>query len=74
MDPADLAIRYMDSLPPEERLPDWDHTRALMVRPAPEAGAPAPDFTLKTLDGTTKITLSKVGLNQPVVLIFGSYT
>lgn len=34
----------------------------------------APDFTLTTVDGLKKITLSKELGDQPVVLIFGSFT
>ncbi|MBI2190833.1 MAG: hypothetical protein HYU36_02465 [Planctomycetes bacterium] len=40
-------------------------------RPAP--GDPAPDFTLKTLDGPT-LSLSQLVAERPVVLEFGSYT
>ncbi|HYF01220.1 MAG TPA: hypothetical protein VEJ18_20015 [Planctomycetota bacterium] len=39
----------------------------------PDPGAPAPDFTLKTQDGTSEIRLSKLR-GRPVLLIFGSYT
>lgn len=39
----------------------------------PEVGKPAPDFTLKSLDGKTEVPLSKL-VGRPVVLIFGSYT
>lgn len=39
----------------------------------PELGKPAPDFTLKSLDGKTEVQLSKL-VGRPVVLIFGSYT
>lgn len=41
---------------------------------APAAGEQAPDFTLATLDGKKKITLSSFRGNKPVILIFGSYT
>lgn len=39
-----------------------------------KVGDLAPDFTLKSLDGPEKVTLSKFRGKQPVVLIFGSYT
>jgi len=37
-------------------------------------GQPAPDFTLRSPDGKTAVTLSDYKDRQPVVLIFGSYT
>ncbi len=37
-------------------------------------GDRAPDFTLRTLDGDKKVTLSQYRGKEPVVLIFGSYT
>ena len=41
---------------------------------APKVGQPAPDFTLKTSDGTRNVTLSSLRGKRPVVLIFGSFT
>lgn len=38
------------------------------------AGKPAPDFTLKTLDGKKEVKLSSFQGKRPVALIFGSYT
>jgi peroxiredoxin len=38
------------------------------------AGDEAPDFTLKTLDGSAEVTLSNYRGECPVALIFGSYT
>ena len=38
------------------------------------AGTLAPDFTLRTIDRQTEITLSAHRGRRPVVLIFGSYT
>ena len=38
------------------------------------AGDVAPDFTLKTVDGTAQVTLSSFRGQRPVVLVFGSYT
>ena len=40
----------------------------------PKLDAPAPDFTLKSPDGKTTITLSEFRGKSPVVLIFGSFT
>jgi hypothetical protein len=37
-------------------------------------GNPAPDFTLSTHDGTSRVTLSSHRGQRPVVLVFGSYT
>jgi hypothetical protein len=44
------------------------------LQPGPTVGAPAPDFTLKTVDGAQEITLSKLVGPRPVVLIFGNFT
>jgi hypothetical protein len=40
----------------------------------PKLNAPAPDFTLKSPDGKTTITLSSFKGKKPVALIFGSFT
>ncbi len=40
----------------------------------PAVGAPAPDFTLKTVDGKESVTLSKLVGPKPVVLVFGNFT
>jgi hypothetical protein len=40
----------------------------------PAVGRRAPDFTLKTFDGETTVTLSRFGGKKPVVLVFGSFT
>ena len=37
-------------------------------------GEAAPDFTLPTLDRSTKVALSSHRGQRPVVLVFGSYT
>ena len=73
-DMADQFIERMDSLPPEERVPDWDRTRALMVREAPAVGDRAPDFELPLEDGSGVVRLSTLASEKPVVLVFGSYT
>jgi hypothetical protein len=39
-----------------------------------QLGDAAPDFTLKTLDGSAQVRLSAFKYKKPVVLIFGSYT
>ena len=55
-------------------------TRALFsqelgsLQPGPKLDESAPDFTLKTNDGTQEITLSKLVGPKPVVLIFGNFT
>lgn len=67
-------IAYMDAKLPEERVPNWETTRALMLREAPKVGEDAPDFTLETRDGDESIRLSKFEGDRPVVLIFGSWT
>ena len=40
----------------------------------PQVDAPAPDFTLKTHDGQSSVTLSQFQGARPVVLILGSFT
>ena len=72
--PAQRFIERMDSLPPEERVPNWETTRALMQRPSPTVGSLAPDFTLHTPDGSQTITRSAFQASRPLVLIFGSFT
>jgi hypothetical protein len=48
----------------------WMPARAGRLQP----GDPAPDFSLRTLDGTARVELSSLRGQKPVVLIFGSYT
>jgi hypothetical protein len=59
------ALAAQEKPPPGARMP---------VEGGPKVGTPAPDFTLKTLDGKGEVTLSSFRGKQPVVLIFGSYT
>jgi hypothetical protein len=60
-------------------------TKAMLVRglfrqeigslqPGPRLDESAPDFTLKTNDGKSEITLSRLLGQKPVVLVFGSFT
>ncbi len=63
----------MDQAPAEGRVPNWEHTKALMARRAPKVGDPSPDFTLKTVDGQS-ITRSSYQAGKPLVLVFGSLT
>ena len=44
------------------------------IQEGPKVGAPAPDFTLKTVDGKETVRLSKVVGKKPVVLVFGNFT
>jgi hypothetical protein len=44
------------------------------LQPGIALGAPAPDFTLKTVDGREEITLSKLVGPKPIVLVFGNFT
>ena len=67
-------IAYMDAKLPEERVPNWETTKALMLREAPNVGEEAPDFTLETRDGSESIRLSQFKGDRPVVLVFGSWT
>ncbi len=67
-------IAYMDAKLPEERVPNWETTKALMLRDAPNVGEEAPDFTLETRDGSESIRLSQFEGHRSVVLVFGSWT
>ena len=61
-DGDEIARRWvakMDAKPPEERVANWDNTRAMMMREAPKVGDVAPDFTLETRDGNETIRLSQ---------------
>ncbi len=44
------------------------------LQPGPKVDESAPDFTLKTVDGQSEITLSKIIGSRPVVLVFGNFT
>jgi alkylhydroperoxidase family enzyme/alkyl hydroperoxide reductase subunit AhpC len=44
------------------------------IQEGPGVDDPAPDFTLKTVDGTETVTLSKLVGPKPVVLVFGNFT
>ncbi len=57
---------------PDRQLPP-SHP-SLMMRPGPQQGTVAPDFTLKLKDGTKQVTLSDFRGKSPVVLVFGSFT
>ena len=48
----------------------WLRARAGSLRP----GDAAPDFSLVKLDKTSRVQLSELTKQQPVVLVFGSYT
>jgi peroxiredoxin len=48
----------------------WMHARTGTLRP----GDAAPDFSLTKLDKSSTVQLSSLTAQQPVVLVFGSYT
>ncbi len=48
----------------------WTEARAGSLR----VGDPAPDFSLPKLDKSQTVQLSRLSRQQPVVLVFGSYT
>ena len=50
------------------------HQELGSLQPGPKLDEPAPDFTLKTYDGKSEITLSKQIGPKPLVLIFGNFT
>ncbi len=67
-------IKDMDAKPPEQRVPNWESTRALMLREAPRVGEVAPDFMLPTRDGSGSMGPAQFEGDRPVMLIFGSWT
>jgi len=73
-DPSQFFIERMDKAPVEQRPKSWDRTKSLMARTAPAVGEEAPDFTLPAVDGNQTITRSAHQGQQPLFLIFGSYT
>lgn len=74
--PPDLFGKVMARMPgpvvfllfPFETL--WTHARAGSLN----VGDPAPDFLLAKQDKSGSIQLSSLNQQQPVVLVFGSYT
>lgn len=44
------------------------------LQPGPSLNEKAPDFTLKTIDGSQEVTLSKLIGPKPIVLVFGNFT
>jgi hypothetical protein len=73
--PPDTFGRIMAKMPPVAFMalpfqPLWMNARAGAL----EAGQPAPDFALKTVDGGSTVRLSSFRGQRPAVLIFGSYT
>lgn len=44
------------------------------MNPGPALGEPAPDFTLRTPDGSRSVTLSGYRKDRPLVLCFGNFT
>ncbi len=48
----------------------WLRARAGTLNP----GDPAPDFSLLKLDKSSRVQLSELTKQQPVALVFGSYT
>ncbi|MCS6978200.1 MAG: deiodinase family protein [Gemmatales bacterium] len=44
------------------------------LSPGPNLGDPAPDFTLRTPDGSQSVTLSTFRKTRPLVLCFGNFT
>lgn len=74
--PPEKFARFMTRIPvpaammlfPFETL--WTTARSGQV----DVGDAAPDFTLSTVDNSESVQLSALNRQQPVVLIFGSYT
>jgi hypothetical protein len=64
--PKDSPLTMQDVLASE----DYRNLMAAKVSP----GDPAPDFDLARIDGAGTVRLSSLTAEQPVALIFGSYT
>jgi hypothetical protein len=73
-EPSTLFALKMELGPAEARPPNWGHVKQLAMRPCPQVGTPAPEFTFTTLDGSDTMTRSDFQAGRPLVLIFGSYT
>lgn len=73
-DPAQAFIRMADLMPADKRPPNWDEVKRRMARRAPRVGDRAPDFALKSLDGSQTVTRTKYHPDKPLVLVFGSFT
>jgi len=74
-EPPEQFGRFMSKMPvavflvaPFETM--WTRARAGNLN----LGDPAPDFTLSTLDKSSRVTLASIRSDKPVVLVFGSYT
>jgi hypothetical protein len=73
--PPDRFGAIMAKMPPLAFMvlpfePLWMDARAGHL----QVGDAAPDFALKTLDGTAEVQLASFRAQRPVVLVFGSYT
>ncbi len=73
--PPDQFTRFMAETPRPAMLalpfrPLWFRARAGALQP----GDSAPDFELDTLDHASRVRLSSLRGERPVVLVFGSYT
>jgi hypothetical protein len=73
--PPERFGAIMSHVPPAAMIllpfrPLWMSARAGTL----QVGDVAPDFTLPTLHGDRRVTLSSEYRRRPVVLIFGSYT
>lgn len=73
--PPDAFGAFMAKLPPMAFMvlpfrPLWMNARAGKL----SVGQDAPNFSLKTVDGGSQVTLASFRGKRPVVLIFGSYT
>ncbi len=75
MPPSRSAMRQGSGLPSKATLVRGLFRQEIgSLQPGPKLDESAPDFTLKTKDGKSEITLSKLVGTRPVVLIFGSFT
>lgn len=74
-EPPEQFGHFMSKLPPAIFLVApfetmWTRARAGALN----IGDTAPDFMLSTLDKTSRVSLTSIRNDHPVVLVFGSYT
>ncbi len=71
---AVAVVALLVALPAVSQSPNHSGSVPGRSKQSPQVGEPAPDFNLRTKDGTMQVQLSSFRGRRPVVIIFGSYT